>query len=123
MLPSGTHISMRHASDLGETAGLVTWPYTRPAPPTGAPEGLMPSLRVYPQHEASFPATQGMGGPGARRPGRTLPVPAAATGSHAPGALVSPGMKIPAPLDRKEDQAETCWTPESRTEDVRSLRG
>lgn len=62
---------MRRASDLGETAGLVTWPYTRPAPLTGAPEGLMPSLKACLQHEASFPATQGMRGPGATRPCRS----------------------------------------------------
>ena len=45
---------MRRASDLGETAALVTWPYTRPAPLTGAPEGLRPSLRACLQHEAGM---------------------------------------------------------------------
>lgn len=93
---------MRRASDLGEMAGLVTWPYTHPAPLTGAPEGLMPLLRACLQHEVSFLATQGMGGPGARRPGKALPVPATVTGTHAPGALVSfPRGEDPCPSGQK----------------------
>lgn len=83
-------------------AGLVTWPYTRPASLAGAPEALTPLLRACLQDEASFLATQGMGGPGTMRPGRALLVPATVTGTHAPGALVSfPRDEDPCPSGQK----------------------